>query len=452
MRPPRGVRRDLRWSLVDGGGYGLMAGIGEAYFPAFALAIGMPPALAGLVATAPLFAGGVLQLAAPRVLVRVRSLQRWIATCMVVQGLAFVPLVAVALLGGARSAAVFAAASVYWAAGMAASAGWNPWMARVVPERIRSRFFARRQGFAQAAMLVGLIGAGLALHQLAAHEREAYAVMFGVAGLARLVSALAITRQGAGIESIPRRRARLRSIPPKLWGTQRGSLLGYLVVALAAAAVSGAFLTPYLLHQLDIGYARYSVFTATIVVTKVVAMPLLGRAIQKVGVRRVVTICALAIVPIPLLWAAGEAFPWLLAIQLYSGIAWGGFELGMLIALFEAEDDAERTTMQVAFSALQAIGTAGASFAGATILAAFGSGHEAYLWVFGVSAIARFGAALLLVRRLREVVLLPVTVVARAWTLAVRPWGGTIVRPIVEGWKLVRGRREDADDVVDDRR
>jgi len=81
-----------------------MAGIGEAYFPAFALAIGMPPALAGLVATAPLLAGGVLQLAAPRVLVRVKSLRQWIAVCMVVQGLAFVPLIAVAVIGGARAA------------------------------------------------------------------------------------------------------------------------------------------------------------------------------------------------------------------------------------------------------------------------------------------------------------------------------------------------------------
>src|SRR5947208_1159649 len=82
---------------------------------------------------------------------------------------------------------------------------------------------------AKCALRAGLFGAWLALHQLAGHEREAYAVMFGIAGTARLVSALAIARQGAGLESIPRRRARLRSIPPKLRGTQRGSLLGYLV-------------------------------------------------------------------------------------------------------------------------------------------------------------------------------------------------------------------------------
>ena len=78
------------------------------------------------------------------------------------------------------------------------------------------------------------------------------------------------------------------------------------------------------------------------------------------GVRRVLTTCALGIAPIPLLWAASAAFWWLLCVQLYAGVAWAGFELAMLMTLFEAADDAERTTIQSAFSALQAIGTAGA--------------------------------------------------------------------------------------------
>jgi hypothetical protein len=33
---------------------------------------------------------------------------------------------------------------------------------------------------------------------------------------------------------------------------------------------------------------------------------------------------------------------------------------------------------------------------------------------------------------------LPATVVVGAWTLAIRPWGGTIVRPIVEGISKLR--------------
>ncbi len=425
-----GVRRDLGLSLGDAVGYGVMAGVAELYLPAFALAVGMAPVLAGLVATAPLLAGGLLQLLAPRAIARAPSLRRWVASCHAVQALAFVPLIILALRGGAAGPIVFLSAALYWAAGMAGAAGWTPWMSRLVPARIRSRFFGRRQGVVQGAMLVGLVGAGLALE--ASHgARTIYAAMFAVAMVARLSSALAIARQGRGISPTPRRRMRLRSIPPRLRGTPRATLLGYLLAALAATSISGPFLTPYLFVHEHVSYVGYCVFTATIVVVKIAALPMFGRLIARTGVRRVLTTCALAISPIPLMWAASSVFWWLLVIQLYAGVAWAGFELGMLMTLFDAADDAERTTIQSAFSALQAIGTAGASFIGGAILGAQGGGHMAYTWLFIISAFARLAAAALVVRQLpRVIVYIPFALASRAWTMAIRPWGGTIIRAI----------------------
>jgi MFS family permease len=112
----------------------------------------------------------------------------------------------------------------------------------------------------------------------------------------------------------------------------------------------------------------------------------------------------------------------------------------MLMALFDADDDAERTTMQVAFSALQAIGTAAASVLGGIVLGAFGSDRDAYLAVFVVSSVARFFAAMVIVRRLPALIArLPIQVVARAWTLAIRPWN-SMVRPITTLTKHFRDR------------
>jgi MFS family permease len=147
----------------------------------------------------------------------------------------------------------------------------------------------------------------------------------------------------------------------------------------------------------------------------------------------VLSVSALAIAPLPLLWAASDSLAWLIGTQVLAGIAWAGFELGMLMALFEAGDDAERTTTQVAFSAMQAVGTAGASLVGGSIVVGLGGRHTAYLVLFGASAIARLAAAALLVRRLPAVLVrLPFTVATRVWTFAIRPWGGTHIRPIAD--------------------
>ncbi len=62
-----------------------------------------------------------------------------------------------------------------------------------------------------------------------------------------------------------------------------------------------------------------------------------------------------------------------------------------------------------------------------------------------VSAAARLAAAVLLVRELRVIARSPVVMVARAWTLAIWQWGGTIVRPIVEGLGRLRRDRDDDD-------
>ena len=429
VRPHGGIRRDLRLSFGDAAGYGAMVGAAETYLPAFGLALGMSAVLAGLIATVPLLVGGILQLIAPRAIARVSSMRGWVASSMAIQALSFVPLIILALTHTRSAPLVFAAVSIYWAAGNAGAAGWMPWMARVVPDRLRGRFFGRRQGLVQATTFVGLIGAGIALHA-GANERGhgpmwIYAGMFAIALVARVVSMVCMLAMGRSparpVDPTPRRRARLRSLPPKLWRTPRGALIGYLVAMGAAAAVSGPFITPYLLVQEHLSYAQYCAFTATIFVVKVVMLPVIGRLIPRVGLRRMLTISALAIVPIPFLWLVSDAFWWFIALQVYAGIAWAGFDLGMLMALFDAEDDSERISLQVMFSALQAIGTAGASLVGGAVLSGFGADHRAYLIVFMVSAAARIAATTMLVKNLpRLIVRIPAAVLARAWTIVTR--------------------------------
>jgi hypothetical protein len=442
----RSVRRDLRLSLADAAGYGTMAGVAEVYLPAFGLASGMAAVPAGLLASVPLLAGGILQLLAPRAIQRVRSLRGWVAVCATIQALAFIPLVIVALTRTTATGLVFASASLYWAAGMAASAGWTPWMARVIPVGIRGKFFGRRQGLVQASTLVGLMAAGMTLHAVSgtSHVLDVYACMFGLAMISRLGSAWMLSRMGRHVDPAPTPRMRMRHIGRKLRGNPRTPLLAYLIAALAAAAISGPFNTTYLLDHHHLQYAQYCLFTTTIIVVKIAASPAIGRIVQRRGVRPVLAAAAIGIAPVPLLWLLSDEFAWFIVMQIYSGFAWAALELGMLMVLFDAETDAERTTMQVAFSAMQSVGNVVGSLVGGSILASQGTDHQAYMSVFVASSVGRFAAAMLIVRRLRRIprilVRLPFGVAAAAWTLAIRPWGASVAKPIVDG--IVKLRRD----------
>ena len=75
------LRRDLRAMTADGICFSTMVGLGEAYVPAFALALGHGAAAAGLLATLPLLAGACFQLVTPEAVRRLRSYRRWVVGC-----------------------------------------------------------------------------------------------------------------------------------------------------------------------------------------------------------------------------------------------------------------------------------------------------------------------------------------------------------------------------------
>ena len=127
------LRRDLRASLGDGAGYGGMVGFGETYFSAFALAVGLGELMAGLVASLPLLAGGILQTISPLAIRWLGSHKRWVVCCATTQSLTFVPLIVAACRGHLSEAGLLWIAAVYWAAGLATGPAWNTWIGTIVP-------------------------------------------------------------------------------------------------------------------------------------------------------------------------------------------------------------------------------------------------------------------------------------------------------------------------------
>src|SRR5262245_2804074 len=165
------LRRDLRAIVGDGVAFSVMVGVGESYIAAFALAAGLGPITAGLVATLPMLVGAAFQLVTPAAVRWLGSSRRWVVLCASAQAASFAPLVIAALYGRISRPVLFLAAAAYWGFGMATSPAWNTWITQIVPRKIRSRFFAARSRWAQVAVLSGLLAGGLALQTGARPER-----------------------------------------------------------------------------------------------------------------------------------------------------------------------------------------------------------------------------------------------------------------------------------------
>lgn len=425
------VRHNLRCITADGATYSVMVGVGETYLPAFVLAVGLGELAAGLIAAVPMVGGAVLQLLAPLGVRRLGSLRKWVILCAAAQALTFVPLVLAAVTGYAPTWFVFAVATLYWASGMATGPAWNTWVTQLIPARVRAPYFARRTRVAQLCLLLSLLAGGFTLNVMAGSSYAVltFAVLFSVAGLARLSSTRYLAGQSETKQNVhEHRRVMPWELLRRAGRSADGTLLFYMLGVQLMAQVAGPFFTPYMLERLAFPYFTYTAIIATAFLSKIAVLPILGRFARRFGARRLLWVGGVAVVPLSAFWVVSDSIAYLLAIQVFAGMAWGAYELATLLLLFESIREDERTSVLTAFNFLNALATVGGALLGGALLKAFLTGGNAYYIIFLVSAVGRL-FTLLPLMRVSDMKPTPRPMSLRM--VAVRPAVGSIDSPVL---------------------
>jgi MFS family permease len=395
-------RRNLRLISADGIAFSAMVGLGEHYIAAFVLALGLGELVAGLAAVLPLLAGGVIQLVTPWGVRRLGSRRRWVAGCAAVQACAFIPLIAGAAAGRLPVWAVFAAASLYWAAGMAAGSPWNVWVERLVPRAIRSRYFARRTGVVHLGVLVSLLLGGLVLDTAKAADRTllGFGLLFAAAMSARFVSSriLAATSEPADALGGSLREQPRLPLPRRLPRGNDARLLVYALALIASTTVAGPYFSPYMLRQLELSYSGYTTLIGIALLARVLVMPLLARGASRWGLVALLRTAWGGIAVIPALWLLSGDYLYLCALQAMSGVVWAMHEYSLFLLIFETVEADRRVRVLTAYNLADATVKVGGAMAGALIFSTGGGPGPGYVALFLASSVLRFGCLALLVR------------------------------------------------------
>ncbi|HEV3007311.1 MAG TPA: MFS transporter, partial [Pirellulales bacterium] len=418
--------------LGDGAAFSVMVGMGESYLPAFALAAGLGEVAAGLVATVPLVAGAVLQLVSPAAVRRLGSHKRWVVLCAACQALAFLPLALGAYSGAVAAWLVFGMAAIYWGAGLATGPAWNTWAGTLVPDNIRTGFFARRTRFSQVGTLTGFVAGGVTLQFAKSWTSsiEPFAILFLGAALARSISTSFLALQSE--PQPPDGDHRKVSWRDLVGGSSRradGPLLVYLFAVQAAAQFAGPYFTPFMLKQIRFSYLEYVLLIGVSFAAKAVALPALGRLARRIGARQLLWIGGLGIVPVSGLWLFSTNFAFLVLVQVAAGLAWAAYELAMFLLFFEAIPERERTSVLTIYNVGNALATALGAFLGGSVLWFVGERPATYLAIFGLSSVARLATLVLLTRIPRLDARATVLPARRIFSL--QPTVGSVDRPIL---------------------
>jgi MFS family permease len=408
------LRRNLAAMNADGFSFSVMVGLGETYLPAFVLSRNMGDLTVALIATVPILLGSILQLAAPWILERVRSYRRFAVGAAVLQSASLLALVVMALTPHVPAWAVFIPATFYWASGLSIGPAWNTWAEQIVPRRIRPGFFARRSRLCHVGVLAGLVTGGLLLRsaETSSGIMSVFAVLFGVGAAGRFVSAAMLSRLSESRDEL-RRVISLRAtsgvrtavgLQSRVSGWIRslrnpgpiGKFVFFLMAVQTGVHISGPYFTPFMLRTLEMTWVQYMSLLSLGFIGKMISLPWAGRFANRHGADRLLLIGSLGVVPMSGLWVINQSMPFLVVVQILSGMMWGCYELAMLLQFFRQIPSQERVRILTLYNLGNSAAMVAGSLIGAAILKSLGSNHSAYLTVFIASTVFRAAALLLL--------------------------------------------------------
>ncbi len=434
--PP--LRLSLRAGVLDGTFQAAMVGLGETYFSAFALLLGSTPFQAGLIATVPVLAGSAFQLLSPLAASRLGE-KRWVVGSAVLQAAAFLPVILLAG-GGGGYAWLLSWVCVYWIAGLGLTPAWNAWMGRLVPARLRAPYFGRRAIPIQGSLLLSVVAGGLLID---ASERSSWGAAagfiasFALAACCRLASASFLARQYEPPADRRRPAMPIRTVLAGFRSRPYGRLITLLVLMSGAVNISAAYFTPFMLEGLQLSYAQFTILNGAAVAARALSSSYWGDIARSYGNRRALQVSAVLLVPLSGLWVFSSNFTYLLALQLFAGFAWAGFELTTILNFFDCTEEHNRARVLSVYNLLNGITIVTGTLLGGAMLRTMAAGN--YFYLFLASSAVRALTVIFLTRgvgarRAREHSFQNVFV--RVITL--RPGQGPTLRPVVMGGARTR--------------
>jgi len=290
---------------------------------------------------------------------------------------------------------------------MIAAPGWLAWMAELVPEKIRGRYFGSRSAAVAIATVSATLIGGVIIDRFRLLNREdlGFGLIIGLACLFALVAWVLMKK----LPDRPAESLRLsfdfNHLVEPLKNPSYAKLLGVFFVWNMAIGISAAFFVPHMLNNLKMNFTMISLYSSAAALIAVILNKPWGILIDRFGSRPVLVFCAFGIAVVPLIWLfPRQDFLWILAFEsIYSGGLWTGFNLAAFNIPIANSPREGRTMYLAMFAVITGLGFFLASIAGGIIAQLLSSVHwhigpqtiVNYHILFAISGIVRLLAALL---------------------------------------------------------
>jgi len=404
------VRASVKASIQDGVAWALMCGFAEPYSVPFAMALGASTMSIGVLRSAPALASSFFQFFTEKLVRALGSCKKALLLTVFIQAVSLFAAAGSVFLPLRLALPFFIAMTVlYTVAGNMTAPPWLTLMGEYIPASKRGNFFGFRY---QVVGLVFFAASFLASRILGSWGEGAlwgFFMVFASAGVFRLVSFYIITRmyeprtgfhlpREGGVNFLSSLDFRRGRVP---------ALFFSVLLLLFSAYLAAPFFSVYTLNELKCDYFHYMVLMTIGPLMTYLFMRRWGQAADSFGSIKILKAAFLLIPTVPLLWTFSRNFYYLSLVEVYSGIIWGAYLIGMNNFIYETIPPHARAGYNAFFSFTNGIAQFGGALAGGWLYerlpALWGS---SFIFLLLISALLRGLAVIplfLLVRETRSV-------------------------------------------------
>ncbi len=400
------IKKSLYYSILDGSFWSVMFGFGEKYLSAFAVFLKASNAQLAMLTSLPLLVGSVLQLFSVRLIDFFKTKRRFVVVTCIVQAFVWIPILLAFFMGKMSVYFLILFSVVYWVSGMISAPAWNSWIGDLVEPNIRGTYFAKRNKIIGLVVLVSMVLGGVILDLFKDGTNWQYlgfVLIFMIALFARLVSAVFLNKQHEpAVEIREEDKFSFVDFVKKMRFRNYGMFVIFLTFMNFSVYISAPFFVAYMLYDLKLSYINYMIIISVAFVSRYISLPVWGSLSDSYGTKKILVLTSPLICILPVLWTFSTNIYYLIAVELYGGVVWAGFELSSFNFVLDTTTPQKRARCVSYYNVLNGIMVFLGAALGGLIVKYNQVFWTKYYLVFIVSGISRSVISLLLLPRLKE--------------------------------------------------
>lgn len=407
------LEKTRKLSIKEGSAASVAGGAGEAYITPFALALNANNAEIGILSSFGGLFGPIAQIAGSKLMEKYER-KKLILTFVTLQAASWLLILSAGIFFLSKFNPEFIIPFLifsyitYIVLGNLGGPPWFSMMGDIVPEKMRGKYFSKRNIINGSISILITIIAALWLDYTKRIDIAiiGFIALFIVASIGRFISAYTFTKH-----YIPKLKLEkgyyfsFWQFIKKAPSNNFGKFAIYIALINLTVNFAAPFFAVYMLKDLNFNYFLFTIVNISAGIFTIIFMPLCGKLADKYGNRELLKFGSIIIPFIPFFWLFSSNPVYLILVpQLISGIGWASFNLASSNFIFDAVTSQRRGIVVAYYSLLNGIAVfIGAGLGGLTAQYLNISFMNIFLFIFLISGITRLIVVILMLNKIKEV-------------------------------------------------